>query len=202
MTVNVTYDFSGQVAVITGAARGVGRALVESFAAAGAHVVAADRDEPGLAQTCAPYRDAVLAVTADVSTEAGATHIIDAAAGRFLTNGCVFNRLPNKKLKRHRVPFVLADSYPASAVVSSSAVTARLRWRRLRRCNANRRDEHKLRPFLGVGGLDQRFEHVERDGFDAVADREFVALGEFLDRRHQPRQELVVRLDRRAGARE
>jgi hypothetical protein len=59
-----------------------------------------------------------------------------------------------------------------------------------------------LRPFLGVGGLDQRFEHVERDGFDAVADREFVALGEFLDRRHQPRQELVVRLDRRAGARE
>ena len=92
MTVNVTYDFSGQVAVITGAARGVGRALVESFAAAGAHVVAADRDEPGLAQTCAPYRDAVLAVTADVSTEAGATHIIDAAAGRFGTLSiCVNN---------------------------------------------------------------------------------------------------------------
>ena len=83
MTANVTYDFSGQVAVITGAARGVGRALVESFAAAGAHVVAADRDEPGLAQTCAPYGDAVLAVTADVSTEDGAAHIIDGAAGRF-----------------------------------------------------------------------------------------------------------------------
>ncbi len=92
MTVNVTYDFSGQVAVITGAARGVGRALVESFAAAGAHVVAADRDEPGLAQTCAPYADAVLAVTADVSTEAGAAHIIDGAAGRFGTLSiCVNN---------------------------------------------------------------------------------------------------------------
>jgi NAD(P)-dependent dehydrogenase (short-subunit alcohol dehydrogenase family) len=83
MTVNVTYDFSGQVAVITGAARGVGRALVESFAAAGAHVVAADRDGPGLAQTCAPYGEAVLAVTADVSTEEGAARIIDGATGRF-----------------------------------------------------------------------------------------------------------------------
>jgi NAD(P)-dependent dehydrogenase (short-subunit alcohol dehydrogenase family) len=92
MTVNVTYDFSGQVAVITGAARGVGRALVESFAAAGAHVVAADRDEPGLAQTCAPHADAVLAVTADVSTEEGAARIIDAAAGRFGTLSiCVNN---------------------------------------------------------------------------------------------------------------
>ena len=92
MTVNVTYDFSGQVAVITGAARGVGRAMVESFAAAGAHVVAADRDEPGLAQTCAPYGDAVLAVTADVSTEDGAAHIIDGATGRFGTLSiCVNN---------------------------------------------------------------------------------------------------------------
>jgi NAD(P)-dependent dehydrogenase (short-subunit alcohol dehydrogenase family) len=92
MMVNVTYDFSGQVAVITGAARGVGRALVESFAAAGAHVVAADRDEPGLAQTCAPYGDAVLAVTADVSTEEGAACIIDGAAGRFGTLSiCVNN---------------------------------------------------------------------------------------------------------------
>jgi NAD(P)-dependent dehydrogenase (short-subunit alcohol dehydrogenase family) len=92
MTVNVTYDFSGQVAVITGAARGVGRVLVESFAGAGAHVVAADRDEAGLAQTCAPYGDAVLAVTADVSTEEGAAHIIDGAAGRFGTPGiCVNN---------------------------------------------------------------------------------------------------------------
>ncbi len=57
-----------------------------------------------------------------------------------------------------------------------------------------------LRPFLGVGGLDQRFEHVEGGGLDAVADGELVALGEFLDRRHEPRQELVVRFDRRAGA--
>ena len=57
-----------------------------------------------------------------------------------------------------------------------------------------------LRSLPGVGRLDQRFEHIERDGLDAVADRELVALGKLLDRRHEPRQELVVRLDRRSGA--
>jgi NAD(P)-dependent dehydrogenase (short-subunit alcohol dehydrogenase family) len=89
---NVTYDFAGQVAVITGAARGVGRAMVGAFVAAGARVVAADRDEAGLAGTCAPFGDSVLAVTADVSTEEGAAHIIDGAAGRFGTPGiCVNN---------------------------------------------------------------------------------------------------------------
>ena len=46
--------------------------------------------------------------------------------------------------------------------------------------------------LLGVGGLDQRFEHVESDGLDAVADGERVAFREFLDGRREPRQELVV----------
>jgi len=34
-----------------------------------------------------------------------------------------------------------------------------------------------IRRSKWLGGLDQRFERVERDGFDAVADRELVALG-------------------------
>ena len=37
-----------------------------------------------------------------------------------------------------------------------------------------------LRAFLGVGGLDQRFEHVEGDGFDAVADRSVVNSNEMV----------------------
>jgi len=49
---DVTYDFSGEVAVVTGAARGVGQALVSSLADCGCQVVAADRDEQDLAQTC------------------------------------------------------------------------------------------------------------------------------------------------------
>ncbi|HEY3977225.1 MAG TPA: SDR family oxidoreductase [Streptosporangiaceae bacterium] len=80
---NVTYDFSGEVAVVTGAARGVGRAIVGSLVAAGAQVVAADRDAAGLAQTCAPLGGSALAVTADVSDAAGAASIVDAALARF-----------------------------------------------------------------------------------------------------------------------
>jgi NAD(P)-dependent dehydrogenase (short-subunit alcohol dehydrogenase family) len=80
---NVTFDFSGRVAVVTGAARGVGRALAGAFADAGAHVVAADRDEAGLAETCAAYGDRMLAVPADVRARADAAGIVAAAVRDF-----------------------------------------------------------------------------------------------------------------------
>jgi NAD(P)-dependent dehydrogenase (short-subunit alcohol dehydrogenase family) len=80
---NVSYDFSGEVAIITGASRGVGRAMVGAFVAAGCRVVAADRDEAGVLETCEPYGDAVRAVTADVSTEDGADAITAAAVREF-----------------------------------------------------------------------------------------------------------------------
>jgi NAD(P)-dependent dehydrogenase (short-subunit alcohol dehydrogenase family) len=80
---NVSYDFSGEVAVITGAARGVGRAMVGSFVEAGCQVVAADRDNAGLLETCAPHEGPVRAVHADVSTEEGADSIIGTAVREF-----------------------------------------------------------------------------------------------------------------------
>jgi NAD(P)-dependent dehydrogenase (short-subunit alcohol dehydrogenase family) len=80
---NVSYDFSGEVAIITGASRGVGRAMVGAFVAAGCRVVAADRDEAGVLETCEPHGDAVRAVTADVSTEDGADAITGAAVREF-----------------------------------------------------------------------------------------------------------------------
>ncbi len=80
---NVNYDFSTEVAVITGAARGVGRAMVGGFAEAGCRVVAADRDLVGLAETCEPYGACVLAVQADVSSAEGAASIIDGAVQHF-----------------------------------------------------------------------------------------------------------------------
>jgi NAD(P)-dependent dehydrogenase (short-subunit alcohol dehydrogenase family) len=76
------YDLEDRVVIITGAARGVGRAMVGMFAAQGARVVAADRDAAGLAETCAPL-PAVAAVVADVSTSAGADQIIAAALARW-----------------------------------------------------------------------------------------------------------------------
>lgn len=76
---DLTYSFAGRVAVVTGAARGVGRDIVNQFVAAGARVIAADRvplPDP-------PHGDAVVAVTADISTPSGAAAIVDAAVQHF-----------------------------------------------------------------------------------------------------------------------
>jgi NAD(P)-dependent dehydrogenase (short-subunit alcohol dehydrogenase family) len=81
---NVTFDFSGRVVIVTGAARGIGRVMVERFAAAGASILAADRDEPGLTETCRaldPLR--VASLVADVATETGAARIVEKAVARF-----------------------------------------------------------------------------------------------------------------------
>ena len=53
MQMPIAFDFSDRVTLITGAARGVGRAMVRQFAEAGSFVLAADRDEVGLAETVA-----------------------------------------------------------------------------------------------------------------------------------------------------
>src|SRR5215211_421315 len=46
-TMNPTYDFHGQVAVVTGAGSGMGRDTAYAFAAAGAAVVLADINDEG-----------------------------------------------------------------------------------------------------------------------------------------------------------
>lgn len=46
--VSVTFDFTGKSVVVTGAAQGIGRAIVASMAAAGARVAALDLDAAGL----------------------------------------------------------------------------------------------------------------------------------------------------------
>ena len=43
---NDTLDFSGQVVVVTGGARGIGRGITEAFLTAGADVVVCGRNEP------------------------------------------------------------------------------------------------------------------------------------------------------------
>src|SRR5271166_3259444 len=43
-----------------------------------------------------------------------------------------------------------------------------------------------------IGGFDQRFEHVQGDALDAIANSELVAPRELLDRREKPQEELIV----------
>jgi meso-butanediol dehydrogenase / (S,S)-butanediol dehydrogenase / diacetyl reductase len=71
--------FDGKVAVLTGAASGIGRATAVRFAAEGASVVAADVSTDGLAQTATLVREAggtVTTVHGDVSDPASVEAIV------------------------------------------------------------------------------------------------------------------------------
>jgi len=72
----------GKVAVITGAARGIGRATLEVFLAEGARVVATDLDGTTLAEV-AGDTDQVVTVVGDVSVEADARPMIEAAVSTY-----------------------------------------------------------------------------------------------------------------------
>lgn len=74
-----------RVAVVTGAARGIGRACAERFLAEGAKVVLADNDGKRLAATVKDLgrADSVLAVSCDVSSKADIDAAIAAAVKRF-----------------------------------------------------------------------------------------------------------------------
>jgi 3-oxoacyl-[acyl-carrier protein] reductase len=80
-------DLSGRVAVVSGASAGIGRAIAQGFAEAGADVVIGSRREDAIARaadeiTGATRRPAV-PVVADVATPAGVERLLDAARTRF-----------------------------------------------------------------------------------------------------------------------
>jgi NAD(P)-dependent dehydrogenase (short-subunit alcohol dehydrogenase family) len=79
----IIYNFDGKVVIVTGSARGIGRAMVNGFIEAGARVVAADRDVEGLAKTCEPFGDKVSAVISDISNPDEANAIVNEAVKRF-----------------------------------------------------------------------------------------------------------------------
>jgi NAD(P)-dependent dehydrogenase (short-subunit alcohol dehydrogenase family) len=82
ITGKVSFDFSNNVVIVTGAARGIGRATVNAFVEANANVVAADIDAPGLSETCTPHTN-VVGVVADISSVKDSNRIVDTAVSHF-----------------------------------------------------------------------------------------------------------------------
>jgi NAD(P)-dependent dehydrogenase (short-subunit alcohol dehydrogenase family) len=73
---------AGKIAVVTGAASGIGRGAAIRFAAEGADVAAADVNESGLEETARLVRDAgrrAIAVPTDVRDRAQVEHLVDRA---------------------------------------------------------------------------------------------------------------------------
>ncbi|MCM2251151.1 MAG: SDR family oxidoreductase [Ramlibacter sp.] len=75
----------GKIAVVTGAARGIGRATAERLLAEGAKVVFSDVDEQTLQATVRAQgaADRVLAVRADVSRKADVDALVETAVAKF-----------------------------------------------------------------------------------------------------------------------
>jgi NAD(P)-dependent dehydrogenase (short-subunit alcohol dehydrogenase family) len=83
---NPTYDFKGQVALVTGASSGLGLATANAFAQAGAAVVLADRNELELkaateALTAAGHQ--AIGVVCDVTDEAQAAALVERTVATF-----------------------------------------------------------------------------------------------------------------------
>lgn len=79
-------DVAGKVAVVTGAASGIGRAMAEAFVEAGMKLVAADVDEAALQSTASALRSAggdVHAVVTDVSKREQIVRLADEAEARY-----------------------------------------------------------------------------------------------------------------------
>ena len=70
-------ELAGKVAVVTGGASGIGRALCRRFAAEGASVIVGDVDAPGAAAVAQEIGG--LAVPGDMSVEADVAALVDAA---------------------------------------------------------------------------------------------------------------------------
>ena len=77
---------TGKVAIVTGAASGIGRAVAGRFVAEGARVVAVDLNEAGLRETVAGLGEAagsVRTLVADLSGQAACAQAVAAAGGEF-----------------------------------------------------------------------------------------------------------------------
>ncbi|HEV2439192.1 MAG TPA: SDR family oxidoreductase [bacterium] len=80
-------DLSGRVAVVSGASAGIGRAIAQGFAEAGADVVIGSRREDVIARAAdeiaGATRRTAVPVVADVATAAGVDRLLEAAQTRF-----------------------------------------------------------------------------------------------------------------------
>jgi NAD(P)-dependent dehydrogenase (short-subunit alcohol dehydrogenase family) len=101
-------DFTGKVAVVTGAANGIGRATALAFAKSGAKVVVVDRDRAGGAATAGIIRQQggeAQFVAADVTKSADVQNYVKAALEAYGHIDCFFNNAGIEGIWRHTAEY-------------------------------------------------------------------------------------------------
>jgi NAD(P)-dependent dehydrogenase (short-subunit alcohol dehydrogenase family) len=94
MLMNPTYDFTGQVALVTGASSGMGLVTAQAFAQTGASVVLADINQTALTaatDSLAAAGHQVLGVACDVADETSVAATVQAAVDTFGRLDLAFN---------------------------------------------------------------------------------------------------------------
>ena len=90
---NMSFDFTGRSAIVTGAARGIGLAIARHFHAAGATVFMVDLDETALTEAASEI--GAIAVAADITRSA------DADAVRLYRRRALRPRRHPRQQRRH-----------------------------------------------------------------------------------------------------
>jgi NAD(P)-dependent dehydrogenase (short-subunit alcohol dehydrogenase family) len=124
------FDLSGQVAIVTGSTKGIGRACAEALAACGARVTVSSRS----AQDCRRVSDELqerfgegtaLGVACDVSRPEQVDHLVEATARRFGRIDCVMAHAASEMDTTAWIEKI-DDDRLATALTSNVVSTARL----------------------------------------------------------------------------
>jgi NAD(P)-dependent dehydrogenase (short-subunit alcohol dehydrogenase family) len=76
-------NLAAKVAVVTGAASGIGRSIAQNMVGAGARVVVVDQDSEGVRDACSLLDGEVLALGMDLTEDDAPSRIVEAAVERF-----------------------------------------------------------------------------------------------------------------------
>jgi gluconate 5-dehydrogenase len=99
---NKLFDLTGRLALITGSSRGIGRAIAEGYAAAGARVVINGRDAAGVDAAVKAIGNGAVAAPFDVTDKA----VIEAAIEKIEKDIGPIDILVNNAGMQQRAPFV------------------------------------------------------------------------------------------------
>ena len=121
-------DLQGQVALVTGAGRGIGRACAEALAQAGSRVIAVARSADDLAQVAAHSSGLIESWAADVNDPALLSRIEAIDGLSIVVNNAGMNRpQPFEDVDTESLDAVLALNVRSAFLIAQAAVRAMLR---------------------------------------------------------------------------